>query len=66
MKFAFHLQVQALAAAQKEAVGFRAGSLHISRVMEATERFMRDQLMRKRERIFGVDTAPSHTAPTTR
>jgi hypothetical protein len=53
MKFAFRLQVQALAGpAQKEAIGFRAGSLHISSVAEAAERFIRDELLRKRERMF--------------
>jgi len=49
MKFEFRSQVQAVAGpTQKQAMGFRTGSLHISSVAEAAERFIRDGLTRKR------------------
>jgi hypothetical protein len=36
----------------KAAVGFRSTSLHASSIAEAAERFMKDQLSRKREKTF--------------
>jgi hypothetical protein len=49
----FRSQVQASAGpVQKHAVGFRALSLHASAVAEAAERFIQEQLSRKRERTL--------------
>lgn len=38
--------------AQKQSVGFRSVAVHAASVVDATERFLRDQLLRKREKLF--------------
>jgi hypothetical protein len=53
MTFDFRSQMRAHAApTQKPAHGFRALSLHASDIAEAAERFIREQLTRKRERTL--------------
>lgn len=55
MKFVFRTQVQVCATpVHKPAHGFRAASMHASEIAEAAERFMREQLSRKRERTLRV------------
>jgi hypothetical protein len=53
MKFLFRANMQLCAGpVQKQAAGFRNNSLHVSSIAEAAERFMRDQLSRKREKTL--------------
>jgi hypothetical protein len=53
MKFGFRSYVQVAAGpVQKRCAGFRALTLHASAVAEAAERFLREELMRKRQRMF--------------
>jgi hypothetical protein len=53
MKFLFRANMQLCAGPmQKHGVGFRSTSLHVSSIAEAAERFLRDQLSRKREKTF--------------
>jgi len=53
MKFLFRANMQLCAGpTQKPAAGFRATSLHASSIAEAAERFMRDQLSRKRDKTL--------------
>lgn len=54
MKFVFRSMPQPCAfESHKESVGFRGVSVHAAAVMDATERFLRDQLLRKREKTLG-------------
>jgi hypothetical protein len=49
MKFEFRCQIQSYAGVpDNHAVGFRAASLHTASIVEAAERFVHDQLLRKR------------------
>jgi hypothetical protein len=53
MKFVFRTQALPCAfEAQKQSVDFRSVASHAANVMDATERFLRDQLLRKREKLF--------------
>ena len=53
MKFEFRQQIQSYAAMpENHAVGFRAASFHAASITEAAERFIRDQLSRKRARTL--------------
>ena len=53
MKFLFRANMQLYAGPMhKQAVGFRSTSMHASSIVEAAERFMRDQLSRKRDKTL--------------
>jgi hypothetical protein len=53
MKFVFRSHVQVSAGpVQRPVLGFRGSSLHAAAVAEAAERFIREQLSRKRERTL--------------
>ncbi len=53
MRFEFRSQMQAYAhPVPRPAVGFRALSFHAAEIAEAAERFIREQLQRKRERTL--------------
>jgi hypothetical protein len=55
MKFLFRANMQLCAGPmQKQALGFRAAAVHVSSIAEAAERFLRDQLSRKRAKTFQV------------
>jgi hypothetical protein len=55
MKFEFRSQMQLNAGpVHKPAIGFRAVAMHATAIAEAAERFMREQLLRKRARTFGA------------
>ena len=55
MKFEFRQQIQSYAAMpDNHAVGFRTASCHAASIAEAAERFIRDQLVRKRERTLAM------------
>ena len=53
MKFLYRANIQACAGpVHKNAGGFRSTSLHVSSIADAAERFLRDQLTRKREKTL--------------
>ena len=58
MKFVFRSQAMPCAfEAQKHSVDFRSVAVHAASVVDATERFLRDQLLRKREKLFNAPKA---------
>jgi hypothetical protein len=58
MKFVFRSHAMPCAfEAQKNSVAFRAVAHHAATVIDATERFLRDQLLRKREKLFSSPKA---------
>lgn len=53
MKFVFRSHpVSCAFEAQKQSIAFRSVAVHAATVLDATERFLRDQLLRKREKLF--------------
>jgi hypothetical protein len=53
MKFVFRSVVPSCAfLPQKHPIAFRSVAVHAASVVDATERFMRDQLLRKREKTL--------------
>jgi hypothetical protein len=64
MKFEFRQQIQSYAAMpDNHAVGFRTASYHAASIAEAAERFIRDELVRKRAKILATfaPDAPQQT-----